>query len=70
MILVYTAVADLDLQIRLGGGGGGVIQTLMCQTKFFSQFRLKIRGGGGGVWAPRALPQNLPLHCRLFWFGA
>ena len=31
MILAYTAVADPDLQIRMGGGGGGggvVIQTL------------------------------------------
>ena len=68
MILVYTAVADLDLQIRLGGGGGGHSNPDVSNKIFFSVSSKN--KGGGGVWAPRALPQNLPLHCRLFWFGA
>ena len=73
MILAYTAVADPDLQIRMGEGGGGHSNPEIRGggvKKFFSQFCLKIRGGWVGVWAPRAPSQNLPLHCRLFWFGA
>ena len=61
MIIAYTAVADPDLQIRMGGGGhsnpeirgGG-----RCQTKFFPQFRLKIRGGGGGLGPSGPSPES------------
>ena len=49
MILAYTAVADPDLQIRMGGRGVGhsnpEIRGGRCQTKYFPRFRLKIRGG-------------------------
>ena len=58
MILAYIAVADQDLQIRMGGSfkpwvkGGG-----WCQTKFFSQFWLKIREGGWGSGPLWSLPR-------------
>ena len=51
MILAYTAVADPDLQIRIGGGGGHSNPEIRggggIKQNFFSPFRLKIRGGGG-----------------------
>ena len=74
MILAYTAVADPDLQIRMGGGGVGHSNPEIRgagSNKIFSSVSSKNKGGGGGgVGGPRAPPQNLPLHCRLFWFGA
>ena len=73
MILAYTAVADPDLQIRMGGRGVGhsnpEIRGGAVSNKIFSSVSSKNKGGMA-VWVPRAPPQNLPLHCRLFWFGA
>ena len=42
MILAYTAVADPDLQIRMGGGGGGPSK----DRRGGGGGRVKIRGGG------------------------
>ena len=52
MILAYTAVADPDLQIRMGGGGGWSFKPWdkggAVSNKIFSSVSSKNKGGGGG----------------------
>ena len=64
MILVYTAVADLDLQIRLGGGGGGHSNPDVSNKIFFS-VSSKNKGGGSGPLVP--FPRIC--HCTVGCFG-
>lgn len=52
MILVYTAVADLDLQIRLGGGGGGGHSNPDVSNKIFFSVSSKNKGGVLGPSCP------------------
>ena len=57
------AVADPELELRVGGGGGGGLIHLPCWLFYFLSFLFfvpKIRGGGGGR-APCAPPLDLPV---------